>query len=119
MMGVRRRRDYIILGVDVGYETFEKAHEYLEDEAFQEMESYICYNEIRNMTIIPDWEENRGCFVGLFIDQSDEYAGFERVNKVGLGDYYEKEDIVDFVYEMFDKVVEHEDVKVIIFTQWL
>lgn len=116
-MGVRRK-DYIILGVDIGYETFKDAQEYLDEETFIEMESYIHSDVSGKMTIIPQWEDERGCYVGYLIARSDEYAGFENAYKVGLGDYSEREEIVDFVANMFDETIEPDDVKVIVFTVW-
>lgn len=119
-MGVRRK-DYIILGVDVGYETFKNLDQLLEDEAFQEMESYIHNNKSGEMTIIPQWEDEKGCYVGYLIAKSDEYYGFENVHKISLNyhDDDEIDDVLQFVYDHFDKIIDPEDVKVFVFTQWL
>lgn len=118
-MGVRRK-DYIILGVDIGYKTFEDAQEYLDEETFIEMESYIHYDEIGKMTIIPQWEDEKGCYVGYLIAKSDEYSGFEKVHKISLGydDDDEIDDIIQFVQDHLDQIIEPEDIKVIVFTVW-
>lgn len=117
-MGIRRK-DYIMLGADIGYENFKQAGEFLDDEKFLEMESYIHYNEKGKITIIPDHEEERGCFVGYLIAVSDEYAGFEKVHKICYDlDDDEPEEISCFIYNYFDTIIDAGDVGVIVFTQW-
>lgn len=115
-MGVRRK-DWVVLGVDLGKKglidfPFAEVYE------SENLDGLVEESQIGKFTVVPDYEEEKYLVAGIVLAHSYDIDGFGGVQAFSTGDNYEKDMIVDFIYDKFEVNVTYSDVKVLVFSRW-